>query len=373
MIIGAPVILVSLVVALSDWPGSWLVASNTGGFRERFEGRALTGQIVTARWDWGTYPQLKRSGAALYLLHAVDDRCSPTVWSPRVAFSSSGSGTRWGPVSYRGWRPEPSPAPASGIAQLMRIALAADDSAGDLVQQLVAGLSSDDCATRRSSLRTIFPKLLDQNAPFHYVPALREEIAKADPEMQRKLNEVLAPLESWASFRAHRKEALEQLLIQKLDPERFETNPKSQRGLRNEFLAIIRNPDENIHVRLYAGSVMTTAVRNHPGAEKDWAPSLVRLLRDRDPVTQIVGVSAILSGVQRQRIPKAGLAAPLIKNLRHPSPSVRQIAQNFLEAIVGRQVCLDPTDLEETRESAILQWEAWWNTNRSRLEKERLK
>ena len=216
-------------------------------------------------------------------------------------------------------------------------------------------------------------KLLDENAPFRYVPALREEVAKVNPPLREKLVLVLAHLESWATFWASRRDSLlaplSRLSPGDLDPVR---DPQPLRRLRDEYLAIIRNHDESMHVRYFAGGIMARAVESSPAAARVWSPSLIGLLREPDPAAQVVAVGAVLMIDQRKSISKSRVILPLIRSLRDSSFPVRQIGQNLLECISGKQACIDATDSADAREPSIRQWEAWGRANQSRLKKETL-
>jgi hypothetical protein len=217
----------------------------------------------------------------------------------------------------------------------------------------------------------MFLKVLDQKVPFRYLALLRQEIAQADPGLREKLVQVLEHLESWAENLAHQREALYRRLFALGSLEDLVNDRKMQNRLRDEYLAIIRNGEENIHLRFEAGQVMARVVRE--GVARSWASSLVKLLRDRDPTVQIIGVGAVIADVQGDKVAKSQLVRPLVQGLRHSRFSVRYMAQRMLEQIAGRQTCLDPSDPLDAREPAIREWEAWWQGNRHRLAKETLR
>lgn len=370
---GAPFMLLFLLVVLADGPGP--VLAQGAGAPERQAGVSRTRHTMSPDSGWATTAGPQRQRPTPHRLQRVGWVHSLAAANPWGEAGLTSQGPRSLEPTLRWRQRDGLSTSVPQTAQTAWLSLAADEPAEDLVKEFVAGLASEDCASRRHALRRIFPKLLDQQAPFRYVPPVQDELGKAAPQLQRKLSQVLGHLESWATFYATRKEPLDQLLEQKLSREDLYPGKDSERlrNLRDEYLTIIQNPEENLHTRFYAAAVMVLAVRNSLGPQKYWGPSLLRLLRDGDPVAQMIAVSAVLGGVQREKVPKARLVAPLIKNLRDPRFSVRQVAQNYLEAIVGVQVCLDATDPEDIREPAIRQWEAWWTANRSRLQKERLK
>jgi hypothetical protein len=253
------------------------------------------------------------------------------------------------------------------------------------IKALARSLESPDCRVRKGAVLEAWRGLVPDEEPTRYLDGLRQALEKSQGDVHRRLTLISKDAEAEANFWAKRWKELS--FVERLRGARSrEEQAKRIEEARKTYLAIIRNPNESAIVRDNAAGQMLFAIdRFHqfsqetaspfpPGVLRTWTSDLLALLRSPDRTVRLIGALAIGArpGIPGRTVRKREIIQELIAGLRHQELSLRIGSQNTLEALTGRDSCLDPTDTDPLRGSEIKAWESWWNTEKKRLGPEKL-
>ena len=253
------------------------------------------------------------------------------------------------------------------------------------VEALLQSLESPDCRVRKAALLEARRPLVPPEKPSGSLKGLRQAVDESQGDLHRRLALIARDAEAEANLWEKRWTDLS--FVERLRGVRSrEEQAQRIEDARRAYLAIIRDSKEPPTVRLIAAGEMLFAIdRFHqfsqekaspfpPGALRTWTSDLLGLLKSSDPTVRLIGaiVAGARPGIPGRTVRKGAIIPELIAGLRQPELTFRLRSQTTLEALTGRDSCLDPTDTDPLRESEIKAWESWWNIEKKRLAPEKL-
>lgn len=246
-------------------------------------------------------------------------------------------------------------------------------------------LESPDCRVRKEAVLEAWRNLVPEKEPTRYLSSLRQAVDESHGEVRRRLVLMVGDAEAEANFWAERWKQL--LLVERLRGARSpEERDRRLDEARKAYLTIIRDPNEPPVVRGHVAGLMLFAIdRFHQfsqekaspfprGALRTWTSDLLGLLKSSDPTVRLIGaiVAGARPGIPGRTVRKGTIIPELIAGLRQPELTFRLKSQTTLEALTGRDSCLDPTDPDPLREPEIKAWESWWNAHKKGVGQEKL-
>lgn len=247
--------------------------------------------------------------------------------------------------------------------------LGSDEDAKDLL----SALASDSCESRTQAISRYSrseDNETDRNA------ALRRLSGQADPRISQEVSSVLTLMADERVGQAKILALTERIAgFKKLSKD---ARDRSLGEVRQDLLRIIHDPRERMAARMAAPWLLVRVVlagsADHPEWKTEWGQALARMLRSSDRSLRVVGAAT----AALYRFPEgtdpitADIVRPLIDGLRDDSVNVRAAAYLGLEDLGADTICFNATATQDRRTLAIRQWEAWWDANRGRLERERV-
>jgi hypothetical protein len=253
------------------------------------------------------------------------------------------------------------------------------------LKALVRSLESPECRVRKAAVQEAWRHLVPGKEPTRYLRGLRQAEAESQGDVRRRLALIARDAEAEANFLEIRSKELSFVERGRGARSREEQATRIE-DARSMYLAAIRNPSESPIVRgMAAGEMLFAIDRFHqfsqekrspfpPGALGKWTSDLLGLLKSPDPTVRlIVGiVIARRPGIPGRTLRKGEIVPELIAGLRHQELHLRIMSQTTLEALTGRDSCLDPSDPDAQREPEIKAWESWWGVEKKRIARETL-
>ena len=253
------------------------------------------------------------------------------------------------------------------------------------VETLVRSLGSPDCRARKAAVLEAWRNLVSEREPRRYLKSLRETVDESQGEVRRRLVLLAKDAEAEADFWETRWKEL--FFVERVRRARSrEEQARRIEEARNLYLTIIRDPSESSIVRGNAAGEMLFAIDRFdqfsqekrspfpPGALRAWTSDVLGLLKSPDPTVRLIGACEVGArpGLPGRTVRKGVIIPVLLAGLRHSELSLRIRSQTTLEALTGRDSCLDPTDPDAEREPEIKAWESWWNIEKRKLARETL-